>query len=63
MPLTKHNPYSPSRVSPSGRDTHMAGFHPFKGRVSRHFGESVRPSHPIQIISQNKQRTNPSSHR
>ncbi|UJO16771.1 NEDD8-specific protease 2 [Fulvia fulva] len=36
MPLQKHNNSSSSRSSPSG-------FHPFGGRVSRHFGDSLSP--------------------
>ncbi|KAF2209915.1 hypothetical protein CERZMDRAFT_113639 [Cercospora zeae-maydis SCOH1-5] len=38
MPLTKHN----ASPQPSGRSS-GSGFHPFGGRVSKHFGDSLSP--------------------
>jgi len=44
MPLTKSGP-SPShgRSSPAGKSSSRSGFHPFGGRVSKHFGETLSP--------------------
>lgn len=28
----------------------MSGFHPFKGRVSRHFGDNVRAPFPLSLV-------------
>lgn len=39
MPLQKHK-YSPTK-SPGRGSMRDSGFHPFGGRVSKHFGESV----------------------
>ncbi|KAI7552158.1 cysteine proteinase [Hortaea werneckii] len=46
MPLTKPapSPSHSSRASPSSGHRHSgSGFHPFGGRVSRHFGDSLSP--------------------
>jgi sentrin-specific protease 8 len=44
MPLTKPSPRDSSRGSsqpPPSRSSGSSGFHPFGGRLSRHFGETV----------------------
>ncbi|KAK3115141.1 hypothetical protein LTR53_005825 [Teratosphaeriaceae sp. CCFEE 6253] len=46
MPLIKNQPASssqPARASPTPHRNSASGFHPFGGRVSRHFGDSLAP--------------------
>ncbi|KAF2764475.1 cysteine proteinase [Teratosphaeria nubilosa] len=43
MPLTKPSPHSSSRDSRGSHRNSGSGFHPFGGRVSRHFGDSLSP--------------------
>jgi len=44
MPLTKSAPSSSNgRGSPGPSSNSKKGFHPFGGRVSKHFGETLSP--------------------